>query len=79
MPFKPEIDPVYDAHLRAVAQEIGKTIARADDFFTSGVIMDEIWTAILESKIILAQIVPAEIQMSFTKLASAMPSENKRF
>jgi hypothetical protein len=54
MPFKPELDPVYDDHLRAVAQEIGKTIARADDFFTSGVIMDEIWTAILESKIILA-------------------------
>jgi nucleoside 2-deoxyribosyltransferase len=54
MPFKDELKPVFEDHMKAVAQNRGMTIARADDFFTSERIMDEIWTAMVHAKIILA-------------------------
>jgi hypothetical protein len=35
MPFADELNPVYEDHLKSVAQKLGRTIARADDFFTT--------------------------------------------
>ena len=54
MPFSPELQPVYDDHLKAVAVRLGLKIARADDFFTSEHIMDEIWTAIVDARLVVA-------------------------
>lgn len=54
MPFSSELEPVYEDHLKSVAQKVGKSIARADDFFTNDQIVNEIWTALLNTKLIIA-------------------------
>lgn len=54
MPFAEEMRPVYEDHMKAVARNLGMSIARADDFFTSERIMDEIWTAMVNARIVLA-------------------------
>lgn len=54
MPFKAELKPVYEDHIRKVITSMGFEVARADDFFTNGSIMTEIWTAINKARIIIA-------------------------
>jgi hypothetical protein len=54
MPFLPELRPVYDDHIKSVADKLGMSAARADDFFTAGHIVEEIWTAIVSAKVIIA-------------------------
>jgi hypothetical protein len=54
MPFLPELRPVYDDHIKSVALKLGMSAARADDFFTAGHIVEEIWTAIVSAKLIIA-------------------------
>lgn len=54
MPFTSELEPVYEDHLKHVAEGLQLTISRADNFFTSENIMDEIWTGIVNSGIIIA-------------------------
>jgi len=54
MPFSPELSPVYEDQLKSIAQKLGKSIARADDFFTNDQIMNEIWTALVNTKLVIA-------------------------
>jgi hypothetical protein len=54
MPFADQLLPVYEDHLKAVTTRLRLSIARSDDFFTTGNIVNEIWTALLESKIVIA-------------------------
>jgi hypothetical protein len=54
MPFSAELEPVYQDHLKSVAQRVGRSIARADDFFTNDQIINEIWTALVSAKLIIA-------------------------
>ncbi len=54
MPFTAELEPVYQDHIKGVAATLNKSVARADDFFTIDHIADEIWTAIIESGLIIA-------------------------
>lgn len=54
MPFTDALRPVYDDHLKAVARRLRKTIKRGDDFFTTEEIIDDIWTALLETKVVIA-------------------------
>lgn len=54
MPFSPDLQPVYEDHLVKTAQRATLTVARADDFFTTGSIVSDIWGAILSSKLIIA-------------------------
>ena len=54
MPFALQFAPVYEDHLRTVANKLGMSIARGDDFFTNGDIMDEIWTALTSAKLVIA-------------------------
>jgi|GEM_PF-6045000 len=54
MPFAPVFRPVYEDHLKAVAKRVGLSIGRADDFFSNGSIMADIWSAIHAADIILA-------------------------
>lgn len=54
MPFREELNPIYTDHIRKVADEIGVTCERGDDFFSSQAIIDEIWAAIYFSKVCIA-------------------------
>jgi hypothetical protein len=54
MPFAQELSVVYEDHLKKVADKLKLTIARADDFFTAEEIMPEVWAAICESRLLVA-------------------------
>jgi hypothetical protein len=54
MPFAAELQPVFDEPLQAVAARLNLSIARADDFFTAGVIIERVWAAIVQSRVLLA-------------------------
>lgn len=54
MPFTTVPKPVYDDHIRGVAQALRLRAGRADDFFINGSVMADIWSAINSAKIIIA-------------------------
>ena len=54
MPFQPELSAVYQDHIKLVASRLQLTVARADDFFTTHSVTDDIWAAILDSRIVIA-------------------------
>lgn len=54
MPFAEELRPVYEDHIRTVVSNLHLKVGRADDFFTNGSIMAEIWNAINYATIIIA-------------------------
>lgn len=55
MPFKPEYDVVYTDHVRKVANQLGLSVARADDRLDSGEIMKAVWADIFHAKVVLAE------------------------
>ena len=54
MPFSAELQPIYDDHMRKVAKSMGLTMGRADDFFSTKEVIQEIWNAIALSKVLIA-------------------------
>jgi hypothetical protein len=54
MPFTPDLKLIYDAHIKKAISELGLSIARADDFFSRGSIMHEVWSAINYAKVVIA-------------------------
>lgn len=54
MPFALSLKPVYDDHIKKVAKTQNLTIARADDFFSQDSIMHEVWSAITQASILVA-------------------------
>jgi hypothetical protein len=54
MPFDPVMKPVYEDHVVPVVKSLQLKIGRADDFFTNGHIMSEVWAAITRASIIIA-------------------------
>lgn len=54
MPFAEDLKPVYDDHIRAVTSRLDLPVARADDFFTNGSIMADIWSGINQATIVIA-------------------------
>jgi hypothetical protein len=54
MPFAPELRPVYEDQIRRVAHALQLSVKRADDFFTTGSIVDDVWDAINAAKILIA-------------------------
>ena len=54
MPFAAEFRPVYDDHLRAVAARLGVSIERADDFFSAGSVVRDVWNAISHARVVIA-------------------------
>ena len=54
MPFSPELKPIYEDHIKKVVLDLGLTVGRADDFFSAGSIVHEIWSAINAASIIVA-------------------------
>ncbi len=54
MPFSEDMKPIYEDHLKKVAAMLEKDISRADDFFATGSIVEDIWAAIYHSTVIVA-------------------------
>lgn len=54
MPFSLNLKPIYDDHLKKVAKNLNLSIARADDFFSQNSIMHEVWSAITQAAILIA-------------------------
>ena len=54
MPFASHLKPVYDDHIKDVAKTLNLSIARADDFFSQNSIMYEVWSAITQASILIA-------------------------
>jgi hypothetical protein len=52
--FSDTLKPIYDNNILTVAKEIGISVARADDFFTIGTIISDIWHAIYHARLIIA-------------------------
>ena len=54
MPFSPNMQQIYEDHIKNVAASLSLKVARADDFFTAHAVMQDVWTAICRSRIIIA-------------------------
>ena len=54
MPFRADLKPVYDDHIVPIAAKLKMSVARADDFFSSHSIIDEVWSAISQSRFLIA-------------------------
>ena len=54
MPFDDQLKPVYDDHIKVVTEKLQLTVGRADDFFTADSIIEEVWTAIAKSRVLIA-------------------------
>lgn len=54
MPFMPELNGVYHNHIKKVADSLNLSIACADDFFSQKSIIEEIWSAIAQASILIA-------------------------
>lgn len=55
MPFAEKFQPVYENHIRPVVQGLGHTIRRGDDFFGKTSVMTDIWSAINNAKLVIAE------------------------
>ncbi|HYM59369.1 MAG TPA: hypothetical protein VEZ11_00605 [Thermoanaerobaculia bacterium] len=54
MPFTDELRPVFDDHIALIANRLGLSAGRADDFFSSRSIVHEIWSAIYSAQLVVA-------------------------
>jgi len=54
MPFTQELRLVYEDHILKVTKKLSISCERCDDFFSAESIVNEIWTAIFESKVCIA-------------------------
>jgi hypothetical protein len=54
MPFKADMLPVYEDHIKPTCASLGLTVRRADDFFTAHSVVQDIWKAIVSARLIVA-------------------------
>jgi hypothetical protein len=54
MPFSDDLLPVYQDHIRSTAEDVGLSISRADDVFATSSIIADIWQAINNCKLVIA-------------------------
>jgi hypothetical protein len=54
MPFKANLLPVYEDHIKPTCASMGLTVRRADDFFTAHSVVWDIWKAIVSARLIVA-------------------------
>jgi hypothetical protein len=54
MPFTEALRPIYDDHIGKVVNELRLVAKRADDFFTTGHVITDIWRGIWSAKVIVA-------------------------
>lgn len=56
MPFREGLRPVYDDHIVSVCQELGLTVTRADQIFSTRPIIDDILEAVASARVIVADL-----------------------
>jgi hypothetical protein len=56
MPFKPEFDRIYKDVLQPAIKDTGLKPLRADDIFSPTPIVEEVWSHIAKSKLIIADV-----------------------
>ncbi len=54
MPFEESLSSVFDDHIKPVCVKLGFTVQRADEIFSSGNVIDDVFSMIFNSKIIIA-------------------------
>jgi len=54
MPFKEELSPVYEDHIKPTCVKLGLTVQRGDDFFTAKAVVEDIWAAISSARLVIA-------------------------
>ena len=54
MPFKADMLPVYEDHIKPTCASIGLKVRRADDFFTAHSVVQDVWKAIVSARLIVA-------------------------
>ncbi len=54
MPFAEEFNSIYQDYVKPTVEDLGLTIKRGDDFFSHHDIIDEVWSAIYASQIVIA-------------------------
>jgi hypothetical protein len=54
MPFIDELKPIFATHISRVVQGLGLTVGRADDFFTAHAVIQDVWTAIWRTRVLIA-------------------------
>ena len=55
MPFRDELAPVYEDHIKKVVERAKLKIVRGDDFFTANSVMEDVWSAICSARIVIAE------------------------
>jgi hypothetical protein len=56
MPFRNELRPIYDDHIRKAIQEVNLECQRGDDIFSNTAIVEDIWKSINEARTIIADL-----------------------
>ncbi|MHB9134306.1 MAG: hypothetical protein ACYDBB_24815 [Armatimonadota bacterium] len=56
MPFRSQLRPIYDDHIVKVCTNIGLTVTRADQIFSSRPIIDDILESVASAKVIIADL-----------------------
>ena len=54
MPLAESFRPIYEAHIRPVAERLGLIITRADDVFGGSAIVQDIWSLLNASRLVIA-------------------------
>jgi hypothetical protein len=54
MPFRSELQPVYEDHIKNAARSLNLSVKRGDDFFTANTIIADIWKALWASRVVVA-------------------------
>jgi hypothetical protein len=54
MPFKADMLPVYEDHIKPTCTSMGLTVRRGDDFFTANSVVQDIWKGIVSARLIVA-------------------------
>ncbi len=54
MPFKPEFHAIYQDHILGVVEQLGLNCKRGDTFFSTNIIMQEIWSSIFYAQVCVA-------------------------
>ena len=54
MPFKKDMLPVYEDHIKPICESMKLCVRRADDFFTAGSVVQDVWAAIISARLIVA-------------------------
>jgi hypothetical protein len=56
MPFRADLDPVHRTIREAVVLDNGLICERADDIYSAGIVVDEVWEKICEAQIVVAEV-----------------------